>query len=247
MKKILSQLLVLCALPFFCFAQDNFSNEFSYDVNVVDPPLSISKAEVRSANTLLDINKYYKPDWVKAYESVEILATQEGKIHKALSKSNMLTAEQKTLLENADDNTTISVNIVYLPENNLKQNDLKKANFSFKVAPEKEATFNGGTVALKQYLKDNAINNISADNFKQYALTAVKFTVDEEGQITNTHIFESSRDEKTDALLIAAIANMPNWQSAEYASGLKVKQDFVFTVGDMRSCVVNLLNIRETK
>ena len=38
---------------------------------------------------------------------------------------------------------------------------------------------------------------------------------------------------------------MPSWKPAAYANGMKVKQDFVLTVGDMTSCVVNLLNIRQ--
>jgi len=39
---------------------------------------------------------------------------------------------------------------------------------------------------------------------------------------------------------------MANWQPAEYANGLKVRQEFVLTIGDHRSCTINLLNIRET-
>jgi len=197
MKNILCLFLTFVVCPYFCFAQSNTSDEFSYEVHVVDPPFAISKTTVESANTLLDINKYYKPDWVKAYESVEISATEQGEIKRVYGKSGQLTDEQKALLNKADANTAIKVKIVYLPENNLKQNDLKEHN-----------------------------------------------TIDEAGKITNSSIFESTKDEKIDAILLETIANMPNWKPAEFASGLKVKQEFVFTVGDMRSCVVNLLNIR---
>jgi len=244
MKNILCLFLIFVTFPYFCFAQSNASDEFSYEVQVVDPPLAISRTTVQSANTLLDINKYYKPDWVKAYESVEITATQQGKIKTVYGKSGQLTNEQKALLNKSDANTDIKVKIVYLPENNLKQNDLKEHKFSFKILPETEATFLGSKQELRQYLKENAIDNIPAGTFSQYALAAVKFTVDEAGKITNPHLFESTKDEKIDAILLETIANMSNWKPAEFANGLKVKQEFVFTVGDMRSCVVNLLNIR---
>ncbi len=244
MKNILCLFLTFVVCPYFCFAQSNTSDEFSYEVHVVDPPFAISKTTVESANTLLDINKYYKPDWVKAYESVEISATEQGEIKRVYGKSGQLTDEQKALLNKADANTAIKVKIVYLPENNLKQNDLKEHKFSFKILPETEATFIGSNQELKQYLKQNAVDKIPAGTLRQYALAAVKFTIDEAGKITNSSIFESTKDEKIDAILLETIANMPNWKPAEFASGLKVKQEFVFTVGDMRSCVVNLLNIR---
>ena len=247
MKSKLLQFFFLCSFSSFCFAQNNSSTDFSYEVNVVDAPLSISKTKVQVANTLADLNRHYKADWVKEYKSVEILTTQNGKIVKALSKSNDLTTEQKGLLNSADDNTTVSVNVMYLPENNLKQNDIKETSFSFTVAPEKEAEFIAKNGSIKQYLKEKGIQEIPKDCFKEYALAAVKFTINEVGEVINPHIVESARDEEIDALLLAAITNMPNWKPAEYTSGLKVKQEFVLTVGDMRSCTVNLLNIRQSK
>ena len=37
---------------------------------------------------------------------------------------------------------------------------------------------------------------------------------------------------------------MPNWAPAQYRDGTRVNQDFVLTVGDMTSCKMNLLNVR---
>ncbi len=232
------------ALPQIGFSQNNADFELSYEINVTHPPLSVSKARLTSAVTLSDLNRNYKPSWVKTYESVEVITFHKGKLKKAVGKSEILTTEQKTLLDQADVNTNIDIKILYFPENNLVQNDLKQNNFSFKVAPENEASFMGGPVALKKYLKENAMLNLPEGCFQKNALTAVTFSVSSKGEIINTKIFESSNDEDIDAVLVKTIANMPNWKPAEYANGLKVQQDFVFTVGDMRSCVVNLLNIR---
>ena len=84
-------------------------------------------------------------------------------------------------------------------------------------------------------------------NFKNYDLAAVKFTVNEDGKIANAHVVESSKDEKVDRLLLATIQNMTDWKPAKYSNGLQVKQDFILTVGNMESCVVNLLGIRRYK
>ena len=80
--------------------------------------------------------------------------------------------------------------------------------------------------------------------FTGYDLAAVKFTIDEAGRITDAHVFWPSKDEKTDALLLETICNMPNWKPAAYADGTTVKQEFVLTVGNMENCAIHLLNIR---
>ncbi|MCP3932023.1 MAG: energy transducer TonB, partial [Bacteroidetes bacterium] len=121
----------------------------------------------------------------------------------------------------------------------------KEINFTFFVEPENQAKFPGGQQQLKQYLKENLIDKISEAPFRKYQLAVVKFTIDEEGHIEEPRVFQTSEDEKTDELLLETICNMPSWKPAEYANRLKVKQEFVLTVGDMESCVVNLLNIRQ--
>jgi len=63
--------------------------------------------------------------------------------------------------------------------------------------------------------------------------------------VINAHIVESSKDEKIDEIFLQTIQNMPLWKPAEFANGTTVSQDFVLTVGNMESCVVNLLNIRQ--
>ena len=74
-------------------------------------------------------------------------------------------------------------------------------------------------------------------------MAAVKFTINEKGEIVNPHIFESTKNEKVDKILLETIKKMPKWKPAKHANGLKTKQDFMFTVGNMESCVVNTLGI----
>ena len=144
----------------------------------------------------------------------------------------------------ADVGSDISINMKYIPDNTLKQNTAKESHFSFMVNPETKATYTGGQQELKHYLKDHAIDKIPAETFKEWDLAAVKFTITEKGQVANAHIFETSKDEKIDALLLETIKNMPNWTPAVYSNGTKVEQEFVLTLGNMENCIVNLLNIR---
>ena len=209
------------------------------------PSPSITKEEVRKAHALIDLNKHYKPSWVREYISVEISTHHQGNIKKSTGKNDILTQEQKEQLNSADVNTEIAVKVKYIPENTLKQNDPKEFNFSFKIDPDREATYTGGQQQLKKYLKENAIDKVSKTNFRQHHVTALKFTITEEGAIVDAYVFEPSKDEQVDELLLDAICNMPNWQPAEYANGLRVRQEFALTVGDHKSCVMNLLNIRQ--
>lgn len=86
--------------------------------------------------------------------------------------------------------------------------------------------------------------NIEAGNFTGYDLTAIQFTITEQGHIKGVQVALPSKDPKIDDMLVTAISKMPNWKPAEFSNGLKVKQNFVLTVGNTENCMVNLLNIR---
>lgn len=236
--------LIFLHLTIFSFAQENTVNELHFEVKVNYPPLSITKAQLAEAQTIPDLNRFYKSSFVRTFESVEITTTQQGKIQKATSKDDTLTQEQKDLMASADPNTEIAVNVRYLPENNLSHNDVHEFPFRFLVNPEKDATYIGGTAALQQYLKENAIDKIPAGTFEGYDMTAVKFTVDAQGEITNAHIFESQKGEAIDALLLTAICEMPKWQPAVYADGMQASQELVLLVGNMENCMVHTLGVR---
>lgn len=242
--KIIILLFIAFTFPHLGSSQDSLSDELAYEVNRIYPPVSITKERLNEAHTLIDLNAIYQSSWVREYISVEILTNNNGRTMKAMSKNDTLSQEQKNNMNIANVGTAIAVKVQYIPENKLTHNDIKEINFTFTVNPESEAKYTGGQLQLKQYLKDNAIDKIPEGSFKGYDLAAVKFTVNEKGQIMDAHVFETSKDEKIDNLLLESINNMPNWKPAEYANGTRVKQEFVLTVGNMENCVINLLNIR---
>ena len=221
-------------------SQDNEDYDFTYNIERVYPPLSISKAELLSANTIKDLNRHFKPDWIKEYKSIEIKTEHDGITKAALSYNDILTAEQKENLLSADPKSYRSVKIIYLPANNLKENELKEINFSFPVEPENPANFIGSNNGVSAYLQKCGIADIPRTAIKQYSLAVVKFTVDTEGTVINAHVAEPSQDKKADELMLESICNMPDWIPASYSNGEKIEQDFVLTVGDRSSCILNL-------
>lgn len=250
--KLINRTLIIFFLGSFAFAnvghsQDSLADEPFFEVYRIHPYISITQEKINEVHTLSELNPHFKASWIREYISVEVLTTHEGKIRKASGKSETLTREQKANLMTADVDQEISVKVKYVPENNLKQNDPKEMDFSFVFSPENEAKYPKGKNPLKSYLKNTAIDKIEPGVFVGYTLAAVKFTLNEEGEIINVHLFESSNDEKTDEMLMKAILNMPCWDPAEYANGQEVNQEFVLTVGNMENCMVNLLNIRRKK
>lgn len=256
MKNKINQLAVLLLVGIAMFqlsvtnknstSQKVLGDELDFEVHQVYQPLAIAKNTFLNAKTLTDLNQHYRASWVKKYISVSIAAIHQGQLKQANSKNDTLTQEQQSLIKRADVGTEISISVKYIPDNTLSHNEPKEINFTFTVEPKQQAKYKTGQSELLKYLKEKAIDKIPNDIFKGYALAAVKFTIDEQGQVINAHIFESSRNEKTDKLLLDALQQMPHWQPAAYENGTKVKQEFALMVGNMESCVVNLLNIRRT-
>lgn len=242
MKKNQVLLLVLFSIGhvFNSFAQ----NDLKFEINKVLPFVSIEENKLAEINTLQDLDKRYPASWVKEYISVEVSAFKKGTQTKASGTSDVLTQAQKELIQSADRNRDIAVNITYLPNNSLKNNTAKQYDFEVTVMPVRNATYAEGAEQLIQYLQSNGIGKIEVGSFTGYDLTAIKFTITEQGDIRDIKVVLPSKDAKIDEMMIAAISKMPKWKPAEFSNGLKVKQDFVLTIGNMDNCMVNLLNIR---
>jgi len=251
MKNISIHLFVFFALlsQNVSFAQDSIPNELQFEVNVAYPYISITEKELTEANSLEQLNHHFKPSWIKKYISVEIQTTSKGNTLKATNTSNTLSPEQKSILEKSDVDSEIAVNIQYIPENTLKNNEPKELSFSIRIDPNVQAKYPDGLQQLKKYLFDSAINKIPSDVFHNFDLMAIEFTINEQGKVMDAHVFNSVYQtfghQETEALLLKTIQDMPLWQPAQYANGTKTKQHFVLSVGNMENCMTSLLNIKK--
>lgn len=224
-------------------AANNTCFETSYRIDRVYPAFWKTRSQLHDVEKIGDLNPHYKTEWVSEYLEVELSAITNGEVQKARSKSEFFTPDQLLLIKSSDFNSTIKININYIPKNNLLVNDEQLIEFEVNIQPNQTARFSGGDSALDNYLVDELSMKVPLSSFKQYQLAAVSFTINEQGNVTNAKIFSSTNNEKLDASLLKCIENMPTWIPAEFPDGQKVSQEFVLRVGDMTSCVSNTLNL----
>ncbi len=222
-------LLVLFSIP-------GFSQELGYNVRgrYTRP---VKKEAFRSAKFIKDVISSYPVNWITGYTSVEILATCNGKAMKAVSKNDTLSAEQKNILNTVDLATDIVINVEYtykVPVTDMVENNRMHASMT--IVPEVEAEFVGGHQQLMNYLKKNGIDKISGTIVKQPQQLIILFTVNEGGEIINAGITQTFGDLETDKLLLEVIRKMPRWRPAETSKGIKVKQEFEFSVCKAGGC-----------
>lgn len=242
MKK--NQILRIVLFSIGCAFNSFAQNDLKFEINKVLPFIAIQENKLDKINTLTDLDKRYPKSWVKAYISVDISAFKNGILTKTSGISDVLNEAQKELIRLADRNSDIAVSVTYLPNNSLKNNTPKQYDFKVTILPDKNADYAEGADQLIQYLQENSIVNIEAGSFTGYDLTAIQFTVTEQGHITDIQVALPSKDAKIDEMLVAAISKMPTWKPAAFSNGLKVKQNFILTIGNMENCMVNILNIR---
>lgn len=194
-------------------------------------PIKLEK--LQNAHLISDIIPYFPAAWIMSYVSVEIAAVSEGDTLKASGVDQILTDEQIYAVNSAGLGTEIIIDIKYISENPVNNiSEERKMKYSTTVVPEKEAEFPDGYQQLLKYLKGNAIDKLSVKEYEKIEQVVIRFTVDEEGNIANAQIFKTSGDTDIDELLLGAVHNMPKWIPAEDSKGIKVRQEFLFTLSN---------------
>lgn len=179
--------------------------------------------------------EYY--DKVVNYVSIEIATTVQGKSAIAKGPGNKLTAEQKNMLNAADMGADILVKVKYQYQQPSKDEagpfkEVVEGKLTVTVVPATEAEFPGGFKQITEYFTKNVIHKSGDKNASSVIQRAImKFTVNEEGRITDVKLWQKTEDSKIDKLLLEAMANMPNWKPAADAKGNRVKQKIVLPFG----------------
>lgn len=243
-KRVLSLFAIIIMSFATLSAQEDTASDFSYEFNRVQTYVSISTAELDDATVLSDLNHYYKSDWVQEYKSVDLAVISKGQEMIMSSTSDKVTIAQKQLIRSADQGSDIKVLVHYLPNNNLSSRKVQEMDFTFRVDPEHEAECASGEDQLNRYIEESIMNKVSLKDVPQYQVAAIKFTIDEEGNIVDANIAHPSKNEAVDKMMLKTICEMPKWKPAQYSDGTKTKQEFVFTIGDHYSCTMNTLDIK---
>jgi len=174
-------------------------------------------------------NKY---NTVIDYESVDIIATCYGKTLTAQSKGDVLTTEQKNLLNMADAGTELKIRIRFrFKSNKASSSDISKdvveGFLVLVVLPEMEAEYPGGYLQIAEFFK-KSLKERTSEKPKN---ASIIFTVNEDGVASNARIGNSSGSKTIDKLLLEAITNMPKWKPAKNSKGVAVKQEFHVMLG----------------
>lgn len=193
----------------------------------------VSKEKLSTAKTMIDIRPGYPTSMIEGYTTTEILVSTNGSVMKATGVNEILTAEQQNLLQSADVGSEITVDIGYVHQNPVTLfPDIRQMHFVLTVVPEVEAEYPGGYHELRAYLRKNAIDKISG-KFSKNKMAIINFVVNEDGEVINARVSESSKDPEIDRVLLKAINRMPHWKPAENAEGVRIHQEFEFSVGNV--------------
>jgi TonB family protein len=165
--------------------------------------------------------------------SVEVSAAGNGHSQAAWSTSGRLTPEQKKLIYETALGEEVNIRVRFQYNNYGAGGAIIEGKLPLTVVPDTEASYPGGSLNM---LKDDVVSYVNAKNsgkksIEQNFQATVKFTVDENGMITNPHITTSSTIPKIDRLLLEALRQLPKWKAAENKNGLKVKQSFKIAFG----------------
>jgi len=179
-------------------------------------------------------------DYRKIVEIVwaEITTTNNGQLMITQNTGDLLTKEQKQQLNSADLGSEIYVNVKvkYKAEANNTPNNSGNIIYGVLVAvvvPETEAEYVGGFKQLSAYFIENVFNQVAEPtDAEKIANAAVKFTVNEQGQVVGAKIARSTNDPKLDKLLLEATYKMPKWKPALDSKGMRVKQEFSIPFGN---------------
>lgn len=198
---------------------------------------SIKKDELNEATTMKDINPGYPSSWITDYVSAEILVTYNEEVTRAEGANETLSAEQRGVLNAADIGSVVVIDVKYNKKNAITGvTVVDTMMYSARVVPEVEAEFIGGNEEMIKYFEEYAINRVPDEDGKPLPRTIVKFTINEEGEVTDARISKSSEDKGIDEYLLKVVEKMPKWRPAENSKGTKIKQDFEFSIGNNTGC-----------
>ncbi|MEY3413073.1 MAG: hypothetical protein RIQ70_1763 [Bacteroidota bacterium] len=193
---------------------------------------TVTKDVLEHSNLLSDIIAGYPVNWVKEYVSVEVLTEKDGKTEIAKGENQVLNKEQKSILNKADLESEVHINVRYISINSVtERKENNEMVVKMTVVPDIQAEFEGGYENLKKYLKDNLIDRIIENTPPEFQKGKVVFKIDPNGKLVDAEILESSGDTNMDNFLLEVFRNMPNWKPAQNATGEKVKQRFEFSMG----------------
>ncbi len=194
----------------------------------------VTNQQLMKAQTMTDINPGYPGSWITDYVLTEIEATCNGEKLNVSGLNDTLHEAQMNLLKSADLGSDIIIDVHYRRNNAATgEIQLHTLHYVATVIPETEAQYPGGDDELMKYIKENAIDRIAGHEGQTIQNTLIHFNINAAGEPVDARVIRTSGDQKTDKMLLKAIAKMPVWKPAVLANGLTVIQQFAFSIEAM--------------
>jgi hypothetical protein len=228
MKNVLSILFVL----FLFFAG---SAQHSRDAFFMSVTPAITKEKLAAAVNAFDFAPVLPGHLNSVVDivSVDITAINKGSQKSSAGKDAILTADQVTLLQNADLYSEIEMKIWFRWKDTSAAQCYRGlhhiGDIRYVVVPQKEAEFPGGYSTLKNYVEQNITSKIRGlTSKKEIPSMEATFTVDENGKITEVKVSGKKPSPEAESLILDAINRMPDWDPAQDSNGTRIKQVFTF-------------------
>lgn len=198
---------------------------------------TIVKGELEKAKSIEDLIPNYPSSWITDYVSVEVTTISNGETRTAASPNDILSREQKELLQSAKMSADLIIDVKYKSKNGANNKmETNEMNVLMTVIPDVQAKYIGGYEVMIQYLKENSKKAVSKIKLEQFQQLTVTFTVNEQGSTENARMIQASGNAEVDQLLMDVLHGMPKWKPAENSKGEQVKQDFELRIGSGFDC-----------
>ncbi len=191
----------------------------------------ITQKQLARVNSVEDLMSHYPSNWIKGYNSMEVITQINGEEKRAISPNNVFNQAQKALLMAADLSTDVKIQVNYQAEAGNGKLEEREMKVAYTVVPATEAQYAGGYELMVAYLREQGKDKFHANAITNENAPLIRFTVNENGATEAVHVIESSENPEIDQILLDMIKEMPKWVPAKNVEGVPVKQSFDFKVG----------------
>jgi len=234
-RNFLSVLIIFLIVTARASSQDMGLEILGVKANPYSGPYPLLTLDtLENATSIEDIYTRFKKEWVESYDQVTISSVCGDEIKSAIGPDDILTQEQKMLISQADLNCDVHITIDYTPNNSLSYNPPRQLKYFLKFNPIYEAKLDNGLTSLKPYLLENASKINNSENVK---LAKARFTVLEDGSISDARIVTSAESAQVDEFILNTLCSMDNWSPAQDRNKRNIAQEFELSLGtDLLRC-----------
>ena len=221
--------------PLFSNASERMkNNNFFYAVDSRFAT-TITKEDLYTAKSILDILPKEATDWLGDYTNVKVSRLLEDGEKAEIGGSETLTMAQLKLVQSFNYSTDFYIT-ADCKEKNPQTGKLESYDLVYymTVVPETEAAYTRGPDAIIEYLKENSKAETAMLDPKQLKPGKLSFIITKTGEITDVKLNTTSGYPSVDKTMVKLVEDMPGkWAPATNAKGENVDQKFVFSFGQV--------------